>query len=246
MKLVKILFVVMLFIVGACNEKPISDLSPEQGMDRVRKKHADGHWEEVITQVNEYRSRYPYTPFSAEAELLQADAFFQGDRFPEAIAAYEEFIKKNPKHAQANFASFRVAQSYDKQSPKEIDREQENAYTAIDKYNVFLERYPDSKHANDAKTRVNILKRRVADHFVFVARFYWKKKLYSGALNRYLQILEKHSNFSDLKKEATERAASAYNELADILEKDPESEKIVYFRKSSPADLRALAKELKN
>lgn len=87
--------------------------------------------------------------------------------------------------------------------------------------------------------------RRLADHEAFVARFYWKKDLYSASLSRYLVILKDYSQYADLKKEALERAACCYDELANILEEDPESDKFVVFKNSKPEDLRKKAQELR-
>lgn len=231
-------------LLASCAEKPISQLPPEEGIARIREKHKDKEYEKVINDVNEYRSRYPYTQYAAEAELAQADSFFESGRYSEAVATYEEFTKRYPKHAQAPFAWFRVGASYDKEAPEEEDREQDFALRAIDKYNAFLERYPDSQWSKDAKERIHALRRRVAEHFVFVARFYWKKELYQGALSRYLQVIDRYGNFEDLRNEAIDRASECYRELANMLEKDPKSDKIVYFRASTPAELRQRAADL--
>lgn len=233
-----------LCVLYSCAEKPISQLPPEEGIMRIRENHSDKVWERVIADVNEYRSRYPYTQYAPEAELLQADAFFQSGRYSEAIVTYEEFLKKNPKHSQAPFAAFRIASSYDKEAPEEIDREQEYAIKAVNRYRSFLERFPESSYAKEATERVTVLRRRIAEHFVFVARFYWKKDLYQGALSRYLQVIENYENFADLRNEAIDRAAECYRKLAKVLEKDPKSDKVVYFRSATPEQLRKKATEL--
>ena len=77
-------------------------------MTRIREDHKDNDWEKVITEVNEFKSRYPYSPFVAESDLLQADAYFQSAKYTEAVVSYTEFLKKNPNHPQASLASFRM------------------------------------------------------------------------------------------------------------------------------------------
>lgn len=233
-----------LFLALACEPKPISEVSPDEGIQRIRAGHEDKQWEKVISEVNEYRSRYPYSQYASEAELLQADAYFSGNRFPEAVAAYEEFLKKNPSHQSAALASFRIAKSYDGQSPEEIDREQAFAIKALEKYGSFLENFAQSAFVAEAKVRTGVLKRRIADHTAFVARFYWKKDLYQGALSRYLLILEQFPEYDDLRIEARERAVKSYESLADKLDKDPKSDEVSYFKNQTSGDLRKKAKEL--
>lgn len=236
----------VLFAVISCAEKPISNLSPEEGITRIRASHADEYWERVVSDVNEYRSRYPYSQYAPEAELLQADAYFKSGRYAESVAAYEEFMRKNPTHNKASFAAFRLGQSYDFEAPEEVDREQDFALKAIEKYAVYLERYPNSEWTKEAKDRLSILRRRIAEHSLFIARFYWRKDLYQGALSRYMKIIEEHGQYEDLKLEARQRAAESYLQLADLLEKDPKSDKIVYFRNSTPAELRKKADLLRS
>lgn len=227
-----------------CEPPPISDLAAEQGIQRIRERHSDGGWDTVIGDVNEFRSRYPYTQFAAEADLLQADAYFQANRYPEAVVAYEDFLRRQPTHGNADFAFFRIARSYDLQAPEEIDREQANSLKAIEKYSTFLERFGKSPLVGEAKERIAVLRRRVADHSAFVARFYYKKDLWQGALTRYLALMRDYPMYEDLRQEALLRAARAYDHLAAELEADPKSDMSLFFKGESPDSLRRKAKEL--
>lgn len=244
----RLLSVLSVFACGAflvaCEPPPISELAAEQGIQRIRERHADSSWDKVVSDVNEFRSRYPYTQFAAEAELLQADAYFQSSRYPEAIVAYEDFLRKSPSHGNADLAFFRIGRSYDLQSPEEIDREQANAIKAIEKYGTFLERFGNSSIVPEAKERIAVLRRRVADHSAFIARFYWKKDLWQGALTRYLELIRDYGAFADLREEAVKRAAICYEKLADELERDPKSDMSLYFKGQTPADLRKKAKDI--
>ena len=133
---------------------------------------------------------------------------------------------------------FRAARCYDLQSPEEIDREQLNATKGLTRYGSFLERFPTSATASEAKERIEILRRRVADHSAFVAHFYWKKDLYQGALTRYLQILKEYPMYDDLRELAAERASQSYFRLADELQADPKSDLKVFFKNDTPDGLR--------
>lgn len=229
----------------ACEPPPISQLPAESGIARIRENHADERWDLTISDVDEFRSRYPYSQYAAEAELLQADAFFQSGRYPEAIATYDSFVSKFPRHPQAGFALFRSALSIDRQSPEEIDREQIYSERAIQTYGRFLEKHPDDENGKAARERVRELRRRVAEHYLFIARFYWKKDMYHSALSRYLEIISEYPMFPDLRTEAIERASAAYEELADLLEKDPESDRYRYFKGQTPETLRKQATALR-
>lgn len=235
------IFLAILF--QACQSVPISELPQDEGIVRIRKSYENHDWSDVTQEVDDYKARYPYSPYIAESLLLQADSYFQSSKYPEAIVAYEDFILKNPTHKEIPFAYFRVGRCYDLQAPTAEDRDQTNSYKALEKYYFYLKNYPTTEWASDAQKHVAVLVRRLADSHTFVADFYWRKDLYAAALARYLTVLKQYSQFADLKKHARERVAGCYLELAQELEKHPDSEDVIYFKNETPAGLREKAKE---
>ncbi|MEY3900771.1 MAG: hypothetical protein RL189_77 [Pseudomonadota bacterium] len=227
-----------------CEIKPISELTAEDGVVRLRALHKDENWERLIQEVNEYKSRYPYSQYASEADLLQADAYFRTNRHPEAIANYDDFLRRNPSHPQADLALFRIANSYDKQSPEAVDREQATTQRAIEKYKELIQKFPRSAHTPESATRIAALKRRVADHHMFIGEFYRKKELWHGALTRFLFVADHYPDVKELQSNALEKAAEAYNKLAEQLEKDPKSDALSYFRSSTPEQLKIKANQL--
>jgi outer membrane protein assembly factor BamD len=229
--------------VSSCRTAPISSLPQEEGIARIRKNHTEEEWSLVVSEVDEYRARYPYSPFIPEADLLQADSQFMQGRYPEAIAAYEDFLKRNPIHMYKDLAYFRIARSYDLQTPEAIDREQANGIKAIERYEFYLKSFPTSVWQKEALTRRESLLRRLAEHERFIADFYWKKDMHGAALNRYLKLLS-YSQFQDISRHAQQRAKMCYLELADTLEKNPALDTNVYFKKYNPTQLRQMAQEI--
>lgn len=228
----------------SCDIKPISELTAEDGIVRLRGMHKDENWERLIQEVNEYKSRYPYSQFASEAELLQADAYFRTNRYPESIANYDDFLRRNPSHSNADFALYRIAKAYDLQSPEEVDREQATTQKAIEKYVDLAKRFPRSSHLADAQQRISILKRRVADHHMFVGNFYWKKELWHGALTRFLYVADTFSDLKELQAVALTKASDAYMKLAEQLERNPKSDALSFYKSSTPADLKLKASQL--
>ncbi|MEN9810374.1 MAG: hypothetical protein RLZZ488_1941 [Pseudomonadota bacterium] len=231
-------------VTVGCEVKPISELTAEDGVVRLRALHKDENWERLIQEVNEYKSRYPYSQYASEADLLQADAYFRTNRHPEAIANYDDFLRRNPSHPQADLALFRIANSYDKQSPEEVDREQATTQRAIEKYKELIQKFPRSTHTAESVQRIAALKRRVADHHMFIGQFYRKKELWHGALTRFLFVADNFAEIKELQSSALTMAAEAYNKLAEQLEKDPKSDELSYFRSSTPAQLKIKANQL--
>ncbi len=244
-KFFPIIFAILLLSsVISCRTIPISEQNQEDGIVRIRDEFEDKNWSDVVTNVDEYKARYPYSKNLPEAELIQANAYYLSGKYPEAIAAYEDFARKNPIDKSVPFVYYRIANSYDLQASEEIDREQASARKAIAKYDFYLKKYPEAEYIREASERIKVLTRRLAEHEQFIARFYWRKDLYSAALNRYLEILNRYSQYEDLKLEAKERASVCYEELADYLEENPDSDKYATIKNVKPDDLRNKAKQI--
>lgn len=227
-----------------CDVKPIGELTADEGIVRLRGLHKDQSWERLIQEVNEYRSRFPYSQYASEAELFQADAFFKTNRYPECIANYDDFLRRNPSHAQADLALHRIAKSYDLQSPAEVDREQATTQKAMEKYKELAQKFPRSSYLTEGNQRIVELKKRLAQHHLFIANFYWKKELWHGALTRYLYIADNFYDLKDLQVEALSKASEAYLKLAEQLEKDPKSDALSFYRSSTPAQLKLKSTQL--
>jgi outer membrane protein assembly factor BamD len=232
-------------LLTSCEPTPISELSADDGIQRIRESHSEEKWDQVIQDVNEYRARYPYSQFATEAQLLQADANYQSARYPEAIVIYEEFLAKNVKHEKRALASFRIAEGYDLQSSDSVDREQDFSRKALVAYNTFVDNFTGDKEMGKARERMAALRRRIAEHELFVARFYWKKELPHASLARYLELIGKYPMYADISAEARERAAASYEDLASTLEDDPKSDAVVYYLNTTPAELRKKAAEVR-
>ncbi|KAB8028536.1 outer membrane protein assembly factor BamD [Fluviispira multicolorata] len=235
-----------LIMLNSCQTIPIGEMSQDDGITLIRVEYNDKSWSEVINNVDEYKTRYPYSKFNIEAELMQADAYYQSDRYPECIAAYEDFIRKNPSNPSVSLAHYRIGVSYDYQAPTAIDKEQLNAKKAMAKYLFYLKNFPKSEYEKDVRERIEILNRRIAEHEDFIANFYWRKDQYSASLARYLSLVKNYGQYTDLKKQAIEKISKCYDKLADQLEEDPISEEFITFKNTTPEDLRKKAQEYKN
>jgi outer membrane protein assembly factor BamD len=230
----------------SCKVTSITDLSQEDGISRIRKNYQDKEWTEVISEIDEYKTRYPYSKFMIDTDIMQGDAYYQSRKYPEAIAVYDNFIRKNPSDSNVSLAYYRIGKCYDFQAPENNDRDQENSRRALQSYDLFIQNYPTSEFISDAKARRESINRRIAEHDNFVANFYWKQDLYAASLSRYLEILNTYKEYPDLINIAKKRAASCYKELARILKNNPKSDEYVYFKNETPESLIQHAKTIEN
>ena len=146
-----------------------------------------------FTQAKEVFSRFiSYFPeereLVARAELKMADCAFMKKEYPEAIERYTEFKKRYPFHPDLPYAEFQIGMSYFKQIPSK-ERDQENTRKALEAFEEVVKKYPQTIFAEKAKDKIVFCKRRLAEHEIYVGKYYLRKKKYQAALSRFEEAL---------------------------------------------------------
>ncbi len=229
----------------ACVEKDIDPSDPAAAFVRAREPYDDEMYEIAIQRLGEFKSQFPYSKHTPDAELMIADSHFQLSRYAEAASAYEQFVKLHPRHEKAAFAQYRVGESYWAEAPDDIDREQDYTLKSIAEWEKLVSGYPDSKESSQAKELLNKGRRRVAEHSDFIARFYCKQEIYHACAYRYLQLIEQYPQFVDLAKGAYTRSANAFEKLSEGKSKESESDANLYYKSMSSAELKQKAEEMR-
>jgi outer membrane protein assembly factor BamD len=232
--------------IVSCKDIPITEMSQDDGLAKIKKCHDDKDWAQVTSLVDEYKNRYPYSKYIKEAELMQADSYYQLQKYPETISVYENFIKRNPSDTNVGLADYRIAKSFDAQAPNNVDRDQSNSQKALEKYTEFIARFSNSNKdwLADSTDRKNSLEHRIANHDLFVAEFYWSRDDYAAALNRYLKIIKNYPNQIELVKNSRQKASNCYLKLSEMLKENPNSDKYIYFKDATPDSLAKNAQDV--
>ena len=237
--------VAILFFIFSCAEKEFDPNNAEKSFAIAKEPYDDENYERAVTRLGEFKSRFPYSQYAIEAELLIANSYFEQEQFPEAAAAYEQFVKLHPKHPQLDFAMYRVGDCYWQEAPDSVDKEQEYTEKAVDEWEKLVGKLPQSPHAEKAKKLINEGKRRMAEHYNFIAKFYCKQEVYHACAYRYLQLAETFPQFKDLRINAWKQAADALEKVADAKAEDPTSDKNLYFKRYTVAEIRKRAAEIR-
>ncbi|MFW5899880.1 MAG: outer membrane protein assembly factor BamD, partial [Desulfovermiculus sp.] len=77
-------------------------------------------YKQAISYYTKLKDRYPFSPYTAQAELRLADAYFLDKRYAAAENAYKEFESLHPGHEDIAYVLFRIGLSNYKQF-KSID-----------------------------------------------------------------------------------------------------------------------------
>jgi outer membrane protein assembly factor BamD len=245
MKLLSILFCVGLSL-SACTEKEFDPNDPAGSFAIAREPYDDGNYEIAIAKLGEFKTRFPYSQFSANAELFIANSHFGLGQYDEAAATYEQFVKLHPKNEQIDFAMFRIGECYWAEAPDDIDRDQELTTKAITAWQRLIDQRPQSQYASKAKEFLEVGRLRIARSLEFIVKFYCKQEIYHACASRALELAERYPQMVDIRNSALTLAANALDQVAKEKDKNPESDKNLYLQNLSSAEIREKAAATRN
>ncbi|MFK7827377.1 MAG: outer membrane protein assembly factor BamD [Oligoflexales bacterium] len=237
-----------LFYLGlalSCSEKQFDPDNPSKSYTLAKEPYDDENYEIALTKLGEFKSRFPYSKYATDAELLMANSHFELEQYAEATASYKQFIKLHPNHPKNSFAQYRIGQSYWADAPEEVNREQDLTARAIAEWEILVKSYPKSEHTPKALELIKKGKRRMAESERFIAEFYCRQEIWHACAYRYVTLADTAPiEFKDLIKTALEEASFAFEKMAadwNVEAKD----KNLYYRKMSKEQLAKQSKALK-
>ena len=171
---------------------------------------------------HDVRRKYPYSRFAALAELRAADCMYKESKYPEAIQAYQQFVRYRPSHSEVPYARFQIGRAHFKQIPSEwllsppaYERDQRFTHDAVRLLRRFILDFPDHALVQPAKEMVNEAVHMLAAHEFYVANFYLDDDAPEAAVGR-LQTLLRSYGGSDFETEALLLLGDTLEELKDV------------------------------
>ena len=196
-----VLLVLLLAGCGGFGDKP--DITRNWSVQRLyseAKAAMDtGDYETAIDYYEKLESRFPFGRYAQQAQIDVAFAYWKYEEYASAIAAADRFIKLHPRHPNVDYAYYLKGMVNFDQGKSfvdrvvEKDRSQRDAGAVRDAFNDFsalVERFPQSKYAQDSRQRMLYLKNLLAQHEVHVADYYMRRGAYVAASNRARYVIE--------------------------------------------------------
>jgi len=141
---------------------------------------------------------FPQSEHQPDARIAMADSYFEEGgtgNYVLAVSSYREFLTLYPSHPRSDYAQFRAGESYfrQKNSP---DRDTTATEQALEEYQRLLDIYPESKHVEEARTRIRECRQSLARTHFGVAYFYQRtRKSWRSAILRYEIVLNDYPDF---------------------------------------------------
>ena len=184
----------------------------DEGLGRLKRSDYGG----AAKKFGDLEKQHPYSEWSRKALIMTAYAKFEGRDYDEAINAARRYLQLHPASADAPYAQYIMAMSNFNQIP-DITRDQERSEKALVALQELVDRYPKSEYVSDARQRIQVAKDQLAGKEMEVGRFYLKKRQYTGAINRFRDVVAKYQTTRHV-EEALMRLTEAYMALGIVNE----------------------------
>jgi len=210
-----ILLLSCLYLFVSCSSTEIEGTTEAETLFNDIKSNYNGkRYLLALEKISSFRSKYPYSFYVTEVELLRANIYYEQENYLEAVDAYLSFRDFHPNYENLDEIEWRISESFFKQLPEGVDRDITPALSAIDSYQDLIRKFPNSNYIEKAKERVVRLEKMLEDKELYIADFYYRTADYQSASYRYRKVLST-SRSDDVIKTSLERAVLSYAKIGN-------------------------------
>jgi len=178
---------------------PLETYPVDQLYEKGKSDNENGNYGRAVKIFERLVARFPFGPYTEQAQLDQAYAQYKMNKPEEAYSTINRFIKTYPAHKHIDYAFYlRGLINFDREEGvleryvglDMTQRDQAYVRQSFDDFAALIKRHPDSRYAQDAHKRMIYLRDGMAQSELNVALFYLRQGAYVAAANRAKVILE--------------------------------------------------------
>jgi outer membrane protein assembly factor BamD len=239
-KLKIFLFLIVLILSNACSKENIKEsIINEKSLDlQVLEAYQgglealdDGDVLYAAKKFNEAEILFPQGKFAPKAALMAAYSYYIQDYYGDSIAELERFIKVYPLHKDLVYAYYLLSVCYYEQIVDE-KKDLQAIIKAKKNFQIIIKNYSDTEYAMDAEFKINLINDILAAKEMYIARYYFDKKKWIPAINRFRKITDEYDT-TIYAEEALHRLVEVHYTLGLIDEAEKYAQLLGYNYQSS-------------
>lgn len=181
--------------LSACSSNEKDAPQVEEDVDLLYNKAAAAldrkEYAEATKYFEEVERQHPYSKWATQAQLMAAYAYYEGQRYDEAVIALDRFIELHPGNQDIDYAHYLKALCYYEQI-SDVRRDQVFTSEALKALDTLIRRFPDSKYARDATLKRDLTLDHLAGKEMEIGRYYLNRGHVNAAINRFKEVVEKY------------------------------------------------------
>ena len=187
-------------------ERPVEEIY-DTAYDLLRRRQ----YIQAGQAFDEVERQHPYSIWARRAMLMSGFAYYQANKYEDAINAADRFIQLHPGNKNAPYAFYLKAICYYEQI-QDVGRDQKKTLEALNALQDIVRRYPDSEYARDARLKIDLTRDHLAGKEMDVGRYYLRREQEIAAINRFRNVVETYQTTSHV-PEALHRLVESYLSL---------------------------------
>ena len=183
----------LLALLAGCSTADMrtGDRTSREWYDQGRQLMEKKRYGTAVEAFQEAATLYRDAALDADIQISLAEALYLDEKYEDAIGAYGEFLRLHPRNRRSDLAQFQIGMSYFRQM-RGPDRSQEATLSALEAFEKVVRNYPRSELVPQAREKIVLCRRRLADHELYVGRFYLRTKAYAAALPRFDRVYHQY------------------------------------------------------
>ena len=189
------------------NEKSL-DQQVLEAYSEGKKSLEEGDVLFAAKKFNEAEILFPQSDWAPKAALMAAYSYYRQDYYVDAIDEIKRFVKVYPKDPNLDYAYYLLAVCYYEQIVDE-KTDLDSIKNAKKSFEFILSNFANTDYALDSEFKLDLINDILASKEMYVGRYYFKKKKWIAAINRFRAVVDVYDN-TIYTEEALHRLVEAY------------------------------------
>jgi outer membrane protein assembly factor BamD len=206
--------------------RELANLDKQTIYDRAETLYAEEEFEDARRYYSFVYDTFPNDPLGHKAALKVADTYAvkrDAVSLTEARLRYRDFANRYPNDPDRDYALLKLGQTFAANRMRP-DRDLSTLEESLDAYNQLVSLYPDSRHAEMARTAIVELRQIMAEHEWQVATYYHRNLRWRAVVWRLEYLKQRYPDYARMDEvdallatasdtvNATDEALAAYQD----------------------------------
>lgn len=184
--MLKYILIIAALLLNACASEPLSvSKSAKDDYFKGKSLISSNKYARAVQFLEKFSAKYPYSEYATKAKVLRIEAAYFDEQYVLSETLALRFIDTHPSHPQHAHVQYLLAMSFYHQSSN-AHHDQQFSNKAKDAFVTLNQQFPANPNVNQTKQYIQELTNRLAEHELIVGKFYFDKKRYVAATNRFI------------------------------------------------------------
>lgn len=195
----KYLILALVSILWSCSDfnELVKSSDYDKKFEAAKEYYEEGDYLKSETLLKELLSIYKGTKRAEEIYYYYAYSYYGMRDYDYAAFHFKNFVKNFPRSEKAEEVSYMIAVCYDKLSP-EASLDQSNTHKAIQEYQLFLDKYPNTDKRKDVNKAIDELRDKLEVKAYELAYLYYKVSDYKAAVIALENVIKQYPDINNI------------------------------------------------